>query len=199
VIVAAMLAVGPGLPSTARAQAEPDSAAADTTLAPPAEAPPARRATDPELAKERDRFELGAAVVTGPFDVLGTVAYRRFLRGNASLEHWAHVEMTGGKESNIRELSASAAYLLRPVHGIRRSWPVRPIFEFGPAVHIVAQVADIEGFGESAFHTHGYLKTHAFAGFDFLLGSRLGVVARGRFSVPSHHPFDYAQIALFLR
>jgi hypothetical protein len=170
---------------------------ADSTAAP---APPLPESLADEFARDRDRFELGAAVVSGPFDVVGTFGYHRFLRqGGNPFEFWMHLELAGGGKGHLREGAGSVAVLMRPTRMIRRDWPIRPIFEFGPAAHVVMQVAEIRGFGENAFHTHVYLKLHGYAGFDIPLGVRVGLVARGRISVPAHRPLDYAQIALFLR
>ncbi len=198
-------------------------APADTTAAPPpaSPAPPDTTAVTAPLpadtttfaprdsfeaieldppARDRDRFELGAAKVKGgDYDFLGTFAYHRFVRKKPALEQWIHVELSGGKADQITELAASVAYLFRPTKGTKRSWPIQPIFEFGPGFHLVNQIADIEGFGDNAFHTHAYLKAHAYAGFDVPLGVHLGLVTRGRLTVPSHHALDYAQIAFFLR
>lgn len=165
---------------------------------PSEEAPVARQPSDLARA-DRDRFELGAAIVSGPLEALGTFAYHRVLRVDRRFEHWVHLELTGGTAAQLDEGAASLAYLIRPLGLIRRDWPIQPIFEFGPAGHVVVQVANLRGFDETAFHSRAYLKTHAYAGFDIPLGSRFGIVARGRLTVPAHHPFDYAQIALFLR
>ncbi len=197
----------PALADTTTAQAHPD-----TTAAPPVTAPlPADTTTfapqdslervelDPP-ARDRDRFEMGVAKIKGgDYDFLGTFAYHRFVKKKPALEQWVHIELSGGKANQITEIAASVAYLFRPVKGIKRSWPIQPIFEFGPGFHLVNQIATIEGFGDNAFHTHAYLKAHAFAGLDFALGAHLGLVTRGRLTVPSHHALDYAQIALFLR
>jgi hypothetical protein len=151
-------------------------------------------------ARDRDRFEFGAAKVKGDdYDFLGTIAYHRFLRKKPALEQWVHVELSAGKADQITEIAASAEYLFRPMKLTKRKWAIQPIFEFGPGFHLVNQIAEIEGFSESAFHTHAYLKMHAFAGFDVPLSAHTGLVTRGRFTIPSHHPADYAQIALFLR
>ena len=151
-------------------------------------------------ARDRDRFEFGAAKVKGgDYDVLGTFAYHRYIKKKPALEQWVHVELSLGKADQITEIAASAEYLFRPTKLTKRKWAIQPIFEFGPGFHLVNQIADIEGFSDSAFHTHVYLKMHAFAGFDVPLGAHIGLVTRGRFTVPSHHPADYAQIALFLR
>lgn len=151
-------------------------------------------------ARDRGRFEFGAAKVKGgDYDFLGTIAYHRFVRKKPALEQWVHVELSAGKADQIKEIAVSAEYLFRPVKFTKRKWAIQPIFEFGPGFHLVNQIANIEGFNDSAFHTHAYLKMHAFAGFDVPLGAKIGLVTRGRFSIPSHHPADYAQIALFLR
>jgi len=152
-----------------------------------------------EDARDRDRLELGAAVVSGPFDALGTFGYHRLLRRDTSFEWLVHVELSGGSAGNLREGAGSVAILFRPTRFIHRDWPIRPILEFGPGGHLVFQSADVRGFGETAFHTHVYLKTHVYAGFDIPLSSRVGLVTRGRLTVPTHKALDYAQIALFLR
>jgi hypothetical protein len=198
----------PAPPDTATVQVPADSTAApppvthplpaDTTTFAPHDSI-GRADIDPPK-RDRDRFEIGVAKVEGgDFDMLGTLAYHRFLRKNQILEHWVHIELSGGAAEQITEIAASVAYLFRPVKGIKRSWPIQPIFEFGPGFHLVNQIADIEGFGENAFHTHAYLKAHAYAGLDVSLGAHLGLVTRARLTVPGHHAVDYAQIALFLR
>jgi hypothetical protein len=205
--------------SPAHAQAPADSAAADSAAAhtalPDSAAPPdnaalpdsiaAERTPTPEApesreaARDRDRFELGAAVVSGPFDALGTFGYHRILGRTDPFETWMHIELSAGSAAYLREGAASVGFLIRPTRLIRRGWPIRPIVEFGPAAHLVVQTADIRGFGETAFHSHVYLKTHGYAGFDIPFASHVGLVVRGRLTTPTHHPFDYAQIALFLR
>ena len=176
--------------------AKPTAAPADTAAPSPATA--ARRARA-AVGRDSHRFELGTAVVDGPYDLLGTFAYHRYARRGGPFENWIHLEIAGAKTTYLNEGAFSAAYLVRPVLFIHRDWTIRPIVEVGPAGHIVVQVAEVEGFGETAFHSHAYLKTHAFAGFDVPLGGGWGIVARGRFTVPAHQPFDYAQIALFFR
>jgi hypothetical protein len=195
--------------STAAPAGTPDSIAAPPAASTPAAEPPAQPAPAPpplpesqaeEFARDRDRFELGAAAVSGTFDVLGTLGYHRLLRqGRGPFEIWMHLELAGGGKGYLREGAGSVGFLLRPTSTIHRDWPIRPILEFGPAAHVVMQGAEIRSFGENAFHTHVYLKTHGYAGFDIPLGARLGLVARGRLSIPAHRPLDYAQIALFLR
>jgi hypothetical protein len=175
--------------------AEPDTVRPDPEPTPTAPEP---RADEP-IGRDKDRLELGAAMVDGPFDVLGTLGYHRIVRVSGPFEQAVHVELSGGAVDNLKEGSASVGYFLRPLLTFRRSSKLRPLLEFGPAGHLSVQVADIEGFGETAFHAHGYLKSHAYAGFEALLGNRWGLVVRGRFSVPAHHPLDYAQAAVFLR
>ncbi len=76
---------------------------------------------------------------------------------------------------------------------------LRPLLELGPGGHVVMQSVSIEGFNRTSYHAKAYLKTHAYGGFEALVTNRLGFLVRGRFSAPSHHPFDYAQAAIFLR
>jgi hypothetical protein len=71
--------------------------------------------------------------------------------------------------------------------------------EFGPGVHTVVQIASLQDLNRTRYKAQMYLKTHAYAGFEALLSGRVGFLARGRMSIPSHLPFDYAQAAIFLR
>ncbi|HLQ66505.1 MAG TPA: hypothetical protein VK123_04635 [Candidatus Limnocylindrales bacterium] len=191
----ALLAAAPAhAQAPADSAALPDSIAAGRAPTPTPESPESR-----EAARDRDRFELGAAVVSGPFDALGTFGYHRILGRTDPFETWMHIELSAGSASYLSEGAASVGFLIRPTRLIRRGWPIRPIVEFGPAAHLVVQTADIRGFGETAFHSHVYLKTHGYAGFDIPFASHMGLVVRGRLTIPTHHPFDYAQIALFLR
>lgn len=192
-LAAAVVIAAFGVAGGVRAQ---EPAAADTSAPAPATPPTAARLA---VGSDNDRFEIGAAVADGPFDLLGTLGYERYMRRGGPFEQWAHVELSGTGAGHLTEGAMSVEYLFRPVRFIRRDWPIRPILEVGPGAHLVVQVADVQGFGETAFHSRAYLKTHAIAGLETLLGKRWGLVARGRFSVPAHHPFDYAQIALFLR
>jgi len=181
----------------------PDDAATQAATAPadtsaPAPPSPARLARL-GVGRDYDRFEFGAAVAEGAFDVLGTFAYHRYLRSGGPLENWLHIEVSGSAKDYLKEGTASVAYLLRPRWIIRRQGTIRPILEAGPGAHLVVQVADVEGFDATAFHSHAYLKGHVYGGFEALLGSAWGLVVRGRFTAPSHNPFDYAQIAVFLR
>jgi hypothetical protein len=179
-----------------QAPAQTSAAPADTSAPVPVTAASAARAA---VGNDNDRFELGAAIADGPFDALGTFGYERYVQNSGPLEHWVHVELTGASAPFLTEGTLSVAYFLRPLRTIRRKWAIRPILEAGPGAHLVVQVAKIQGFGETAFHSRGYLKTHAIAGLETLLGRHWGLVVRGRFSAPAHHPFDYAQIALFRR
>lgn len=225
VATATAAALGPAwaqaaAPDSTAAKGAPASAVVDSTAQPPAllapadtsatrapadttaPTPPSRaraRAARAAVGMDAARFELGAAIVDGPFDVLGTFAYHRYVRRGGPFEQWIHLEVSGGATKYLNEGAVSAAYLLRPIRAIRRGWPIRPILEVGPAAHLVVQVAEVQGFSSTAFHARSYLKTHAYGGFEALLTRQWGLVARGRFSVPAHRPFDYAQIALFLR
>lgn len=193
-LAVAIAALGIGLSAAAAAGAQ--TAPADTTSPPPMNRARAARAA---LGRDVQRFELGAAVVDGPFDVIGTLGYHRYARQGGPFENWVHVEISGSATKYLNEGALSAGYFLRPIVTIQRKWPIQPILEVGPAGHLVVQVVEVQGFGETAFHAHAYLKTHAIAGFETHLGTHWGLVARGRLSVPAHHPLDYAQIALFLR
>ena len=188
-IVAAAFALGG--PEPARAQAPPDT----SVTASPSSARRARAA----LGRDTQRFEIGAAIADAPFDALGTIAYHRYVRAGGPFENWIHVELAGGRTTYLDEGAASAAFLVRPLLFIRRQGSIQPILEAGPAGHLVVQVAEVQDFGETVFHAHAYLKGHAYAGFDLHLGGGWGIVARGRFTVPAHRPFDYAQIAVFFR
>lgn len=149
--------------------------------------------------EERDRFELGLGMPEGHFDFLGTFAYRRFLREGGPFEQSMQVEFAGGIEDYLSEGALSLYYFLRPLKSYRQEWRIRPLLEIGPGTHLVVQIADVEGFGDTAFHTRAYLKGHAYAGAEFLLRSDFGFLLRGRLSIPAHHPLDYAQAAIFLR
>jgi hypothetical protein len=180
---------------TVAPEGQPAAAPADTITPPPSAARRARAL----IGLDADRLELGAAIVDGPYAAIGTFGYHRYVRTGYPFEQWAHLEVTGAGKGYLKEGTVSVGYLLRPIASVHRSWRVRPIVEFGPAAHLVVQVADVQGFGQSAFHARMYLKTHAYLGFEALLGPRWGLLARGRGSVPAHRPLDYAQIALFLR
>jgi hypothetical protein len=149
--------------------------------------------------EEKDRLELGVAVPEGDFDFLGTFAYRRFMREGGPFEQSAMLEVAGAGKDHIIEGALSLYYFFRPLRSYKQEWKLRPLVEIGPGAHVVVQSADIEGFDDSAFHSQGFLKTHLYFGFELLLGQKLGVLARGRVSVPEDHPLDYAQAAIFLR
>ena len=202
----------PSAPDSAAAGAlAPDSAAAIqsapqspaeidfTPKAPTATAPPKAPASTEDERLDRDRFEWGVAVVEGYFDWLGTFGYRRFVREAGPFQQSIELELAGAKKDYLSEGSASLVYLFRPLRTIHPEWRVRPILEFGPGGHIVVQVADIEGFDDTGFHTHAFAKVHAFAGLEMLISHRWGILIRGRFTAPADRPLDYAQAAIFLR
>ena len=149
--------------------------------------------------EERDRFEIGMAVPQGYFDWLGTFGYRRFMREGGPLEQSIQAEISGTAKDYLGEGALSIYYLFRPIKSYKEGWKLRPLIEAGPGLHLVAQMADIEGFDDSAFHTQAYLKTHLYGGFEFLFGRKLGLVVRGRVTLPEDHPLDYAQAAILLR
>jgi len=194
----ALLACGSAVPACAQ-----DSTAVARDSAAVAPAPPApatgRVTSKVRTSEERDRFEFGAGVVKGFFDANGTFAYRRFLSERHSLERSIMVEVSGTAKNPLTEGVASFHLLLRPAATYRQSWKLRPLLEFGPAVHTVVQGASLEGLNRTRFKARVYAKTHGYAGFEALITNRLGLLVRGRVSIPSHSPFDYAQAAIFLR
>jgi len=161
----------------------------------------ATRAQEPpdEERLDRDRFEWGVGVVEGYFDWVGTFAYRRFLREGGPFQQNVMVEVAGAKKDYLGEGAVSILYLFRPLKTVRPGWRVRPLLEFGGGGHLVIQVADIDGFADTGFHTKVYGKMHAFAGLEALITRRWGVLVRGRFTMPADRPLDYAQAAIFLR
>ena len=149
--------------------------------------------------EERDRIEIGGGVPQGYFDWLGSFGYRRFLRESGPMEQTIMAEITGGAKDYLGEGALSVYYLFRPIKTNNQAWKLRPLLEAGPGGHVVVQIADISGFNDSAFHTQGYLKMHLYGGFEFLFSQKVGVVVRGRVSLPEEHPLDYAQAAILLR
>lgn len=160
-------------------------------------APGSDAADDQRL--DRDRFEWGVAAVQGYFDGLGTFAYRRFLREGGPFQQNIVIELEAGKKNYLSEGAVSLLYLFRPIRTFRPEWRIRPLLEVGPGAHLVIQVADIEGFDDTGFHSHAYLKMHAYAGVEALISRRWGILLRGRFTTPADRPLDYAQAAIFLR
>ncbi len=138
-------------------------------------------------------------MVKGFFDTVGSLGYRRFLGQGPALQQNLMLELTGSAKDQLTEGALSIYVLMRPSATYRESWRLRPLIEFGPAAHTVFQVASLEGLGRTRYKSQVYLKTHAYAGFEALLTHRMGLLVRGRVSVPSHRPFDYAQAAIFLR
>jgi len=149
--------------------------------------------------EEMDRFELGGGVVEGFFDAVGSFGYRRFLGQGPAFEQSLMVELTGTAKDQLTEGVFSVYVLLRPSMTYKESWRLRPLVEFGPAFHTVVQVASLEGLNRTRYKANAYFKTHAYAGFEALVTRRVGFLVRGRMSVPSHRPFDYAQAPIFLR
>jgi hypothetical protein len=164
--------------------------------------PTTSRAVHSEMGRtgeERDRFELGGAIPRGDFDWLGTFAYRRYIREGGPFEQSMQLEAGFTTKDHLTEVSMSLFYFFRPMASYKEGWKLRPLFELGPGGHVVVQTADIEGFDDSAFHSQGYLKMHAYLGFEYLLSNKVGFLARGRATIPEHHLLDYAQAAIFLR
>lgn len=173
----------------------------ETPAADSAAVAPANPRSDAEDAErlDRDRFEWGFAVVQGYFDGLGTFAYRRFLREGGPFQQNIVIELEAGKKDYLSEGAVSLLYLFRPIRTFRPEWRLRPLLEVGPGAHLVIQVAEIEGFDDTGFHSHAYAKMHAYAGVEALISRRWGILLRGRFTAPANRPLDYAQAAIFLR
>jgi hypothetical protein len=194
---------GSGLGALAQEAAPADSAAVvppsamDLKLAETPTGAAVAPADDRRL--DRDRFEWGVAVVQGYFDGLGTFGYRRFLREGGPFQQNLAIELEAGKKGYLSEGSVGLLFLFRPLRTFRPEWRLRPLLEFGPGGHLVIQVADIEGFADTGFHSHAYAKMHAYAGVEALITRRWGILVRGRFTTPADRPLDYAQVAIFLR
>jgi len=163
----------------------------------PPKAPPPELTDDQRL--DRDRFEWGVAAVQGFFDGLGTFGYRRYVREGGPFQQNIALELQGGTKDYLSEGAFSLLYLFRPLRTFRPEWRVRPLLEAGPGAHLVVQVADIEGFDDTGFHTKVYLKMHAYAGVEAMLSRRWGILIRGRLTTPADRPLDYAQAAIFFR
>jgi hypothetical protein len=148
---------------------------------------------------DRNRFEIGTASVQGYFDILGTFGYRCFVRERTGWIQTLHAEATGSNKGYLGEGSGSVYYFFRPRALDRPRWLVRPILEAGPGAHLVVQGAHIRGMSETAYHARTYVKGHLYGGFEVLASERVGLLLRGRMSLPARHPFDYAQAAIFLR
>jgi hypothetical protein len=179
--------------------AAPTRAQDSTAVAPPHVTAGRVTSTFRRTGEERDRFEVGAGVVRGFFDSNGTFAYRRFLSEGRALERSLMVELSGSAKDQLTEGVASIYLLMRPIATYRQTWRIRPLLEFGPAFHTVVQGATLEGLNRTRYKAQVYVKSHAYAGVEVLVTQRVGFLVRGRVSVPSHRPFDYAQAAIFLR
>lgn len=212
--IAALAVITLGARASAQPPPEPAPAPPDTTVAPPdttvahpdsTVAPPAaakRKKVKPVITRSReeiDRFEIGGGVVRGFFDAVGSFGYRRWLGQSGTLETNIMGEATGTKKDQLTEGSFAVYFLLRPVKTYKESWRIRPLIEVGPAAHVVVQVASLEGLEKTRYKSQVYIKTHPYVGFEMLLTPRFGIVVRGRASIPSHRPLDYAQAAILLR
>ena len=172
----------------------PTPAAGDSTAA-----RPRVTSTFRYVPEDRDRFEFGAGPVQGFFTVLGSVAYRRWLGQGPVFEQNLMLEVTGSAKDQITEGALGIYVLMRPSFTYKESWRIRPLLEVGPGAHTVVQVASLEGLSRTLYKSQVYVKTHAYAGFEAQISRRFGLLVRGRVSVPSHRPMDYAQAAIFLR
>jgi hypothetical protein len=179
----------------------PDSAVIATPVAqaPTAQAEPRVTSTLRRTGVELNRFELGVGAVKGFFDVVGSLGYRRYLSEGTIFERSLMLELTGAAKNQVTEGAFSLYFLMRPLATYKTSWRLRPLIEFGPGAHTVVQVASLSGLNRTRYASHVYVKTHAYAGFEALLTNRFGILVRGRVSIPSHRPLDYAQAAIFLR
>jgi hypothetical protein len=196
----------PGFPApiTPEVRPEPSTAApsAEGRLPDTAPIPPETPRVTSKLTRtseEIDRFELGAGVVHGFFDAVGSLGYRRFIGEGHRFERSIMGELTGTSKDQLTEGVFSAYLLFRPSKSYKESWRVRPLVEAGPGFHTTVQVASLEGLNRTRYKAQVYLKTHAYGGFEALLSRRLGFLVRGRVSYPSHRPFDYAQAAILFR
>ncbi len=161
------------------------------------EARPPRQRVDVGL--DRDRIEIGGGVVQGYFSAVGSLGYRRFATERRGWQQWMMGEMAGSRRNDLTEGTASFYYLFRHRATYRASSRVRPLLEGGPGFHLAVQAARLRGFSRTPFHAQAFLKTHAYAGLEIVLTERVGLLVRGRMSLPNHQPFDYAQAAIFLR
>ena len=206
--IAALAVITIGARASAQPPPEPAPAPPDTTVAPvappdtTAAAQPAKKKVKPIITRSReetDRFEIGGGVVRGFFDAVGSFGYRRWLGQSGTLETNIMGEATGTKKDQLTEGAFAVYVLLRPLKTYKESWRIRPLIEFGPAAHVVVQVASLEGLEKTRYKSQVYIKTHPYVGFEMLLTPRFGIVVRGRASIPSHRPLDYAQAAILLR
>jgi len=184
-------------PPTPPLDTQPGSAAGGQ----PGAKPESRRVTSTftRTSEEIDRFELGAGVVRGFFDGVGSFGYRRFLGEGPMFEQSIMAELTGTGKKQLTEGALGVYLLFRPVKTYRESWRLRPLVEAGPGVHAVFQAASLQGLNKTRYKSQVYIKTHLYVGFEALITSKWGLVVRGRGSAPSHRPLDYAQAAIFLR
>ncbi len=135
----------------------------------------------------------------GFFRILGSVAYRRWVGQGPVFEQNMMLEVSGSAKKQLTEGAFGFYLFMRPSLTYRDSWRIRPLIEFGPAAHAVVQVASLEGLGRTLYRSEVYVKTHGYVGAEALVSRRIGLLIRGRVSVPSHRPMDYAQAAIFLR
>ncbi len=195
----------PAPPDTTVAHPDTTVAHPDTTVAPPAssQAQPAKRKKVKTVItrsrEELDRFEIGGGVVRGFFDAVGSFGYRRWLGQSGTLETNIMGEATGTKKDQLTEGAFAVYFLFRPLKTYKESWRIRPLIELGPAAHVVVQVASLEGLAKTRYKSQVYIKTHPYVGLEMLFTPRFGIVVRGRASIPSHRPLDYAQAAILLR
>jgi hypothetical protein len=163
--------------------------------------PPEKKVTSVLVlpGEEVDRVEVGAAAVQGFFDVVGSVGYRRLMRSEHGWQQFLTGELSGTAKHQLTEGVVGVQYFFRPAASYKMHWRVRPLLEAGPAAYLSVQAASIEGFNKNVFHARFYVKSHLYAGVEALMTTKLGIVLRGRMTIPNHHPFDYAQAAILFR
>jgi hypothetical protein len=137
--------------------------------------------------------------VEGYFSTVGSLGYRRFAVERRGWQQWVMGEVTASRRGDLTEGVMSAYYLFRPRRTYRASARLRPLLEAGPGLHIAVQASRLRPFNETPFHARAFMKTHLYGGLEVLLSERVGLLARGRMTVPNHQTFDYAQAAIFLR
>jgi hypothetical protein len=209
ILASAWLLLGPAPPAGAQetgAPTAPEPAVVDSTAVPPQTQEPAPAQEQPRVTsrvryvpEDRDRFEFGAGPVQGFFNLLYSVSYRRWLSQGPAFEQSLMLEVTGSAKDQLTEGAFGIYIFMRPSFTYKESGRIRPLLEFGPAAHTVVQVASLEGLSRTVFRSQVYVKTHGYVGFEARISGRLGFLVRGRISVPSHRPMDYAQAAIFLR
>jgi len=111
--------------------------------------------------------------VRGFFGAVGTFGYRRFLVEGPVFEQNLMAELSGTAKDQLTEGAFAVYLLMRPSFTYRESWRIRPLVELGPGLHTVVQVATLQDLNRTRYKAQLYFKTHAYAGFEALLGRRV--------------------------